>query len=126
MKKKCFKNAKHFLVESLKGVLLTKGGDLNLVLDHRYLRKADCSSFDTCLLLALPLPKSFLCQPLTVLTRQTRQAVHAINTSILLRCLWFEWSPFKDVYTIVGIPNWFFLGDICWSKIKCTFKCFPL
>ncbi len=30
----------------------------------------------------------FLLQPLTVLIKQTRQAVHAIKQSILLRCLW--------------------------------------
>jgi hypothetical protein len=30
----------------------------------------------------------FLLQPLTVLMRQTRQAVCAINQSIFLRCLW--------------------------------------
>jgi hypothetical protein len=35
-----------------------------------------------CPLLALPLPKAFLGQPLTVLTRQTGQAVHAVNQSI--------------------------------------------
>jgi hypothetical protein len=31
----------------------------------------------------------FLLQPLTVLIRQTRQAVRAINQFIFLRCLWF-------------------------------------
>ncbi len=31
----------------------------------------------------------FLLWPLTVLMKQTRQAVHAIKQSILLRCLWF-------------------------------------
>jgi hypothetical protein len=30
----------------------------------------------------------FLLQPLTELMKQTRQAVHAIKQSILLRCLW--------------------------------------
>ncbi len=42
-----------------------------------------------CLLLALPLPRAFLWQPLTVLTRQTRQAVRPINQSVFLRCLCF-------------------------------------
>jgi hypothetical protein len=32
----------------------------------------------------------FLLQPLTVLIKQTRQSVHAIRQSILLRCLWLE------------------------------------
>jgi hypothetical protein len=32
-------------------------------------------------------PRLFLLRPLTVLMKQTRQAVHAINQSILLRCL---------------------------------------
>jgi hypothetical protein len=50
---------------------------------HRYLRKVDCSSFVMCTLLALPLPRAFLQQPLTVLTRQTRQVVISINQSII-------------------------------------------
>jgi hypothetical protein len=60
---------------------------------HRYLNNIDCSSF-MCPLLAPHLSRvfliffSFLLQPLTVLIRQTRQAVHAINQSIFLRCLW--------------------------------------
>ncbi len=33
---------------------------------------------------------SFLLWPLTVLMKQTRQAVHAVKQSILLRCLWLE------------------------------------
>jgi hypothetical protein len=32
----------------------------------------------------------FLLRPLTVLIKQTRQAVRAIKQSILLRCLWFH------------------------------------
>jgi hypothetical protein len=32
----------------------------------------------------------FLLQPLTVLMKQTRQAVHAIKQSILLRFLWLR------------------------------------
>ncbi len=44
--------------------------------------KVDGSGFVMCLLLALGLPRAFLQQPLTVLTRQTRQAVCAINQSI--------------------------------------------
>jgi len=34
------------------------------------------------------LQRLFLLQPLAVLMKQTRQSVHAINQSILLRCLW--------------------------------------
>ena len=34
----------------------------------------------------------FLLQLLTVLMKQKRQTVHAIQQSILLRCLWFEAS----------------------------------
>jgi hypothetical protein len=37
-----------------------------------------------CLLLELPLPRPFLLRLLTVLTRQTRQAVDPINQSIFL------------------------------------------
>jgi hypothetical protein len=37
--------------------------------------------------------------PLTVLKRQTRQAVHAIKQSILLRCLWSE-QPFPFNVTL--------------------------
>jgi len=35
-----------------------------------------------CPLLALGFPRAFLKQPLTALTRQTRQELHAINQSI--------------------------------------------
>ncbi len=50
----------------------------------------DCSSFVVCLLLVphfFPF-FFFLLWPLTILMRQTRQALHAINQSIFLRCLW--------------------------------------
>jgi hypothetical protein len=40
----------------------------------------------------LPFPRAFLLQPQTVPTRQTRQAVRAINQSIFLRCLWINQS----------------------------------
>ena len=49
---------------------------------HRYLRKVDWSSFFTCPLLALPLPKAFLQWPPTVLTRYARHSVIAIIQSI--------------------------------------------
>jgi hypothetical protein len=49
---------------------------------HMYLRKVDCSSFGMCPLQALALPRVFLWRLLTVLTRQTRQVVRAINQSI--------------------------------------------
>ncbi len=51
-------------------------------LDHRYLRKVDCSSFVMCPLLVLPFQRAFLRQPLAALTRQTMQAVSAINQPI--------------------------------------------
>jgi len=54
------------------------------------LRNVDCSSFVMCLLLAMPLPRAFLWQPLAVLTRQIKQAVHAINQS---RCLCVAQNP---------------------------------
>ncbi len=50
--------------------------------NHRYLRKVDCSSFVMCPPQALSLPGVFLWQPPTVLTKQTRDAVDAINQSI--------------------------------------------
>jgi len=49
------------------------------VKDHRYLRKVDCSSYVMHPLLVLALSMVFLMQPLTVLTRQKRQVVCAIN-----------------------------------------------
>ncbi len=48
---------------------------------HRYPSKGG-SGFVMCLLLALGLPRAFLQQPLTVLTRQIRQVVRANNQSI--------------------------------------------
>jgi hypothetical protein len=57
------------------------------IFNHR-LRKVDCSSFVLCLLQVLSLPRAFLRQPLTVLTRQTKHAaVHAIYLTVFLRCL---------------------------------------
>ncbi len=50
-------------------------------------RNVDCSSIVMCPIIALPLPRAFLWQPLTVMTRTTRQAVHAIDQSIFLGCL---------------------------------------
>ncbi len=55
---------------------------------HRYLKKSRLLKFLMCLLLALPFLRAFLWWPLTLLTRQTRQAVCAINQSVFLRCLW--------------------------------------
>ncbi len=46
------------------------------------IRKVDCSSIVKWPLLVLALPGVFLWQPLTVLTRQTWQAVHTIDQSI--------------------------------------------
>ncbi len=66
-------------------------------LPHRYLRKVDCSSFFMCLLPVLPLPRAFMLQPQTVLNRQTRQAVCAINQSIFLRCLWMRHRYLRKV-----------------------------
>jgi hypothetical protein len=47
--------------------------------NHRYIRKIDCSSLVMFPLIVLPHPRAFLWRPLTVLTRQTRQAVPAIS-----------------------------------------------
>jgi hypothetical protein len=75
---------------------------VTLCSNHRPLRKVACSSFVMCPLLALALPRVFLKQPRTVLTRQTRQAVRAINLSIFkIICLWFYaylWCSFLSLY----------------------------
>ncbi len=66
--------------------------------EHRYIRIIDCLSFVVCLLLAPHLPRHFLLfllQPLTVLMKQTKQAVCAIKQSILLRCLWHRGNACK-------------------------------
>jgi hypothetical protein len=52
----------------------------------------------------------FLMWPLTVLMKQTRQAVHAIKQSILLRCLWLEYQ------------NHHLRRDIWWLNFKSTIK----
>jgi len=74
------------LVGQLSRDLEVKG----LSLDHRYrMTKIDCLRFVMCPLLAQVFQgRLFLMQPLTVLMRQTRQAVHVIHQSIFLRCLW--------------------------------------
>ncbi len=51
-------------------------------LTHRYQKNIDCLSFVVCPPLAPHLRRHFLQWPLTVLIRQTRQAVQAINQSI--------------------------------------------
>ncbi len=43
----------------------------------------------------------FLLQPLTVLIKQTRQAVCAIKQSILLRCLWLKVLISKVILSII-------------------------
>ncbi len=52
--------------------------------NHRYLKKVDYSSFVLCPQAALALPRDYFWQPETVLTRQTREAVSAINQSIFI------------------------------------------
>jgi hypothetical protein len=42
----------------------------------------------------------FLLRPLTVLMKQTRQAVHAVKHSLLLRCLWMKQSEVERVQII--------------------------
>jgi hypothetical protein len=57
-----------------------------------------------CPKLVLPIPGAFLQWPLTILTRQTRQAVPGINQSIFLdfRCLWINTSFLIDVQILDG------------------------
>jgi hypothetical protein len=71
-------------------------------------QKIDCLRFVMCPLLALArIPSLFLMWPLTVLTKQTRQAVRTIKQSILLRCLWSYWILVSSFMTscdsVVGI-----------------------
>jgi hypothetical protein len=67
-----------FLVSDKEKNLITLIAGVNIInifvftIDHRYLRKIDCSSFVMCLLLALVLPRIFLQQ---TQTRQIRQTV---------------------------------------------------
>ncbi len=84
--------------------------EVNLV--HRYLKNIDCSSFVMCQLLASHLPRHFWLfkiffwlQPITVLKRQTRQAAHAINQSILLRWLWFGVPTIVYIFFIARQEN---------------------
>ncbi len=73
------------LIYAITALVLMKSMFYKLIyLEHRYLRKVDCSNFVMCLLLALALNIVFLLRPLTELTRQTRQAVHAIKESNFL------------------------------------------
>jgi hypothetical protein len=53
----------------------------------------------------------FLLLPLTVLIKQTRQAIHTIRQSILLRCLWFTYvrKMFIKSTTGVNILKLFFI-----------------
>jgi hypothetical protein len=53
---------------------------------------------------------SFLLRPLTVLMKETKQAVSAIKQSILLRCLWFpptdEWRK-ENILKILIFAGFF-------------------
>jgi hypothetical protein len=49
--------------------------------------------------------KAFLLPPLTVLTGQTRQSVHAINQSIFLRCLWKKVLAEKIIFVYLKQQN---------------------
>ncbi len=68
-------------------------GQVNEQSIHRYLKNIDYSSFVMFPLLepAATSSKAFFAffwlRPITLLKRQTRQAVRAIDQSILLRCL---------------------------------------
>ncbi len=58
---------------------------------HRHLSNIDCLIFVMCPLIVLVLIgffSSFLLWLLTVLMKQIRQAVYAIQHSIIFRCLW--------------------------------------
>ncbi len=85
------------------------------ILQCKYLRKVVCSSFVMCMLLTLPLRKAFLQQPPTVLTRQTRQSVHAISHSIFLRSLWLVVTA-----SCLGQKNCFQFFSFFW---KCLLQC---
>ncbi len=45
----------------------------------------------------------FLLLPLTVLIKQTRQAIHAVRQSILLRCLWFTFVRKMFIKSTTGV-----------------------
>ncbi len=76
---------------------------------HRYLKNIGCFSFVMCPLLVPHLPRafssSFLLRSLTVLIRQTRQVVRAINQSIFLRCLWINTIEIV-VISMVNTYHW--------------------
>ncbi len=71
----------------------------------------------------------FLLWPLTVLMKQTRQAVHAVKQSILLRCLWYG-NSLQNPSKIFGrkkvlldwpLRNWFDAKVLFF----CRFEHFP-
>jgi len=72
---------------------------LALYFSHRYQRKINCLSIVMSLVQAFALPRVLLHQQLTVLTRQTRQAVHAINQSIF--CIMSMTFPMDWLQSIV-------------------------
>jgi hypothetical protein len=79
--------------------------------------KADCSSFVMCPILVLHLPRAFLRQLLIVLTIQTRKAVHTINQSIFLRCLW-PMQPAHAAGNSCVSGHWKNNGATCGIKAK--------
>jgi uncharacterized membrane protein len=76
--------------------------------------KIDCLRFVMCL--SFKASFSFYLQwPLTVLMKQTRQAVHAFKQSILLRCLW---SFFTTMHFLRNLR----MGLIRWCQITLGWK----
>ncbi len=81
---------------------------------HRYLKKSRLLKFVMCRLLVLPFPGAFLQQPLTVLTKQTRQAVHAIK---LISLSFLDVYGFKILTLDVNVTDIFL---IFWTnKLEC-------
>jgi len=66
---------------------------------HRYLKKSRLLKFCYVPATSTASSKGILWQPLTVLTRQTSQAVRAIDQSIFLRCLWYQ--PWNEVIKVL-------------------------
>ncbi len=68
--------------------------------------KINCLSLVMCLLLALVFQGFFLFQPFNVLMKQTKQTVHAINLSILLRCVWLFCNLYgQNLYILIQMQT---------------------
>ncbi len=103
-KNSTFKRGRYHKIDLtiLSYVVADMKAQIYLIIDHRYLKKSRLLKFCYVPAASAAFSKAFWQQPITVLTRQTRQAVLAINQSIFLRFLCHRLMSLPDVGLIAS------------------------